>query len=696
MQFDINDPLGLKPKGKTQEKPNDFETMLRGNAGMNFTMSDPLGLNSPPKSKPKPQTKSSLLGKPPVSDTPVKIRINGGDTRTIVDDKRVKSLQQQVRQMEASIQKLEAAGYDATRQRQDVSNYYLQLQKMQGLPQQIDGVKPRTKAQMEALPDARGIWHTGGYQLTEDKPKADPFDRLPFDYKAFKTMLDNGHNIVELRNGGSLPRNVAERQVSKVTGQQGPFQGAPNLAQRENQINEAGLAPNQNAFTTPNPNQKRFATADQYIGEMASTLSQVYEKSTGLSAEDAPYAHEALNFLGGLITTPMQVAKGAAYGVQHPIQGIKNVPGLIGQAAQSLNVFDPNISGSDRFGRFLNVAATLQGGAHFKSFIKRSIADGSLYRLGAKLGLSEAAATRDAIDFFKKQQEIHGANLDNSNRLGQIALNQSKRNLANGFNIDDPLGLHSKPEQPATPGFRKDPGPIPNKRISPVTYDEHGQPIIPRETDPFGLGIPVDHNTEGIHPTPQFEKPTSKQIGDAFGGDEDQARHEANDQILDKAVRMGLKPEAADFVETHAGDHDSHIHKIWTPEVLDAVAKSKLSGRRQIKALDWFAATQVTDSHLIAQAIDVWENNGVRFTPDSGREPDEAIRRSQTTSEHTDSRPDGGLNRIADQQYRLNKERAIEEANKPTEEAPQSEVTPTPTEPPKAEPKPKTPKEKMP
>ena len=590
--FNINDPLGLK-KNATRRLTDAPSIMAKEES-----LSSRLDVDKSKTTAPTPT--SSMLGTPPQAQKPTKVRINGVE-HTYLDNPRIKQLHEEARKLEAQLQRIEPTGAVGTKSlRQDGANIYLELQRLQGLKQQIDGQPPVPQSKG---PDVNGLWHVGyNYQpdtpnppLSLEKSKRDPFEKLPFDYKSFQTMLDNGDNIVRTREGYALPRSHAEKLVGKATGQPGPFHGAPLQNQRENQIIERGMSPNSGGKLFTNPNRERFSTANKYLAELGGTLGKVYQAQTGLRPEDAPYAHAALDFLGGLITSPLQMAKGAAYGVQHPVEAARNTPQLLGDALTSVNAFDPNISGPDRFGRLLNAVTMVAGGVHFGKFLKGAIADGSLYRLGAKLGLPEAETTKLAIDYAKKQSEIYNSNVQNAQTLQRVDLNQASHNTPKSFSADDPLGLQTHHQAPSAPSPHA------------VQYEP--------ATDPLGLGIPVDYSTDGWE-APQPHANTGKPK--IVHPDDPEVVQAENEKILKAARKQGLHRLAADELDTWASEHDTHIHKLVTPDQLDALAKSGMSGRKQVDALNYLVANRVSDPYLLHRAIDIFKNNEVEFLDDNG------------------------------------------------------------------------------
>lgn len=172
----------------------------------------------------------------------------------------VEDLHRQARELEKEIQSDEAAGIDTLDKRLKGANIYLELQKKQGIPQQINGQEPLTHAQ-SALQYGRNVKpgetlqqakqrKTQAQDQAQAKPAVDPFKGLPFTQQSFQQALDNGDNIVRGNSGSTLSRADAEKALARnyaKLGYQAPrFEGNAEKYQNREARQEDALSPNAN------------------------------------------------------------------------------------------------------------------------------------------------------------------------------------------------------------------------------------------------------------------------------------------------------------------------------------------------------------------------------------------------------------------------------------------------------------------
>jgi|GEM_PF-5183356 len=93
------------------------------------------------------------------------------------------------------------------------------------------------------------------------------------------------------------------------------------------------------------------------VGAPANSLN-----SLGITRDQAPYAYALGDFLGGFVTTPTQIVQHASIVAHHPWGALMHLPSTAHDFYNSINVFDPDISGPDRFTRGLNLLSVLKGG----------------------------------------------------------------------------------------------------------------------------------------------------------------------------------------------------------------------------------------------------------------------------------------------------------------------------------------------
>ena len=154
------------------------------------------------------------------------------------------------------------------------------------------------------------------------------FEMLPFTQQSWQHMLDTGANIIQGKNGGTYDRATAERLYSSITKQQGPFQGAPDLYQRENQINEAGMSPNAG-------NKLLGSAPPMTLKRAASDLAQAGQKTTA-AVVDAGQNYARLLGLDPTVLLPSQVGK-AVKGVATGVVNLANPLSIAGIGASVLD-----------------------------------------------------------------------------------------------------------------------------------------------------------------------------------------------------------------------------------------------------------------------------------------------------------------------------------------------------------------------
>jgi hypothetical protein len=223
---------------------------------------------------------------------------------------------------------------------------------------------------------------------------------MPFTFKDFMDSLNHNYSAVKLRPGlhgkdgkpsiemmkameligrrmgvGAFRASISPQQAEEDSYNYTPI-GQQNFEKRKAQITqmrkEEETAVNKwkvEHGREPTDEERRHiilgAGWDKLIRQLGCLPSKVYSKLTCLSAEDAPYAFAALEFLGGIIASPAALVKQGVMLDKNAVLYIKdvllNAPENTIGIFKALNVFDPNISGPERFTRMLNVVALLAG-----------------------------------------------------------------------------------------------------------------------------------------------------------------------------------------------------------------------------------------------------------------------------------------------------------------------------------------------
>lgn len=181
---------------------------------------------------------------------------------------------------------------------------------------------------------------------------------LPFTMKSFQFAIDNGYTMVPTKTGGTMSIKNAMGRVTKITGQT-EFRASAPPDVIEQQQTERDLA------------TEHLGSAPSM--DFGSRLKENYKNLTGIDPEaDAPYAGAALDILGGILGTPNILANTAVDVAKDPIRALQKLPELGVEMLNSVNAFEPNISGPERFKRVINgifvVAGVKQGIGALKTF----------------------------------------------------------------------------------------------------------------------------------------------------------------------------------------------------------------------------------------------------------------------------------------------------------------------------------------
>lgn len=201
----------------------------------------------------------------------------------------------------------------------------------------------------------------------------------------FQDAVNQGGLTVRPKDGQGpgIPFGVALRLVNKM--HQNAFGiGAPQV--------KATITPNEAATRQmmrdyrqdgQKPQEPRAITMEDSIQQIAGTPGKLYEESTGLTKEDAPYAFAALDFIGGILASPVAAAKTAKFVFDDPGAAVADIPRVAFELLKSLDptgsvdsiagaITDPKgvlhglqsglqLTGPERFTRALNAVFAIEG-----------------------------------------------------------------------------------------------------------------------------------------------------------------------------------------------------------------------------------------------------------------------------------------------------------------------------------------------
>lgn len=587
-----DDPLGLIQSQADKKKPassvlddvlhpeDKLISQLMPKSDKKFDPNNPLGLPAPKKVK-KPQK---------LSGPPKDQKADFTDYPAYqVSDRPMTPRELSLRNEQANLQKYirqqNAKGYDVRGLQQRLFDIHTALKSYGGFPYKQPPI------------DDKAVQATLNPPQQQGPPAPDPFDQLDFSRESYEHSINHGLSTVQTRAGGEIGIRHAMQMVAKREGRQAGEQMTESPEQVE--AEDTGQVRNLRQEHLGNPNRKRLQEQFKNAGTTASAIAGVpsgmYEQATGLSPEDAPYAHAALNFLGSLAASPISIAAGIKHGVQNPIGAIQNAPSTVGDLLSTVNVFDPNISGPERFERSLNAILALEGGVKgFQHLIK----NGTIDQLGAKMGVESSRVKIEIKNALDRYNRVNDAKVDNAARLNKVASNEKAR-AARQVEIDDPLGIdrwqkladHIKQSEEA------------EKAAKPAAPE--AAPLAPKGKAPKAPKPEAPPET----PKPAVEKPKAAPVPASY--DEDDLES-SNNAYIDKAKKAGLKPKAIAHLENIAED-DHNLHDAWHPDTIEKVAKSKLSGRRQVNALEFLSTNGIERPDLVDRTIKYFEETPVRL-----------------------------------------------------------------------------------
>lgn len=200
--------------------------------------------------------------------------------------------------------------------------------------------------------------------IARDLPaeNAAAWEKEPFTEQAFQHAINQGFSVVAPKSGDGpgIRISTAMARVRKIPGQ-GEIKANVNPSQAEDIQMWRDFHAGDPGLAAERKRGPRAITLDETVQQFATGFGVAYEKATGLTREDAPYAYGALDFLGGLYAAAPMAVRSAKYAKDNPGEAVLDIPRVLGNAVTALNFADPNISGPERFTRALNAAFALEG-----------------------------------------------------------------------------------------------------------------------------------------------------------------------------------------------------------------------------------------------------------------------------------------------------------------------------------------------
>jgi hypothetical protein len=527
MPFDPADPFGVGVDDQAKPatpplQPSVFDQVLKG------TQTPPAPISS---QLPNPIDElQKLLDSRKTKATPKKLSGPTPNPKGIGDPKdypawqvpdRIMGAREiELRKNQDNLQKLiredNAKGFDVSKLQQQLFNVHENLKKFGGSPYRSKPFSQTTRDYAESK---------GAFQptTTQSAVTVDPYARLPFTQESFQHSIDHELSVVQTKEGLPFPLDKAMKMVGRKTNQTS-FASSKSKDQIEAEDNGAV----RNLFQEHRGNDhdgKKWNTLSDYAHNIASVPSEAYENSTGLSRDDAPYAHAALDFLGGLAAGPSAIGAAAQYTVENPIQAVKNVPGLTVDFLRSINPIEPGIQGHERFGRMLNLILAMEGGIKGAKGIRSMIQSGELYRVAGKMGIPEAEAKALAIQTAAKATEIKASKLNNEVRLNAVEMSEARRARRNSVPdsshpLDDPFGVGEPkvaPIVPEKPPIAAETPPPAAPNSAPILPKEQPTPILPKKkpivAKPEIVEPAVPEATPPTIPDPTLPKPIESMQG---------------------------------------------------------------------------------------------------------------------------------------------------------------------------------------
>lgn len=255
-------------------------------------------------------------------------------------------------------------------------------------------------------------------QIEQGKQLAAMWERAPFSRAAYQNMLNGGDARVRMKNVDETAASwTAEKatkyvreQTAKILGT--PLDMRPTKSPEQVELEQPGRdyantlkADGSKAITafTPSPHAK-----EDFSDRVAAVPAKLYEEISGYDRQEAPYAFAALDFVGGLLSSPYHIAASADLLAENPKAWFSDVPRVMGGFLNSINVLDGQVSGPERFVRALNFVAALEGAKGGILKFRDLVADvPRMTELANKMGWDpKAGQLRDFLKEYAKQIKV--------------------------------------------------------------------------------------------------------------------------------------------------------------------------------------------------------------------------------------------------------------------------------------------------